>query len=186
MTAHSKIVIDKFCELCQWAFDSWRIHRVLFDESPRSSKLYLSKNRMVLEQINYILLDYFILQVAKLHDPASQQGQQGQINLGIEYIFRFGGWQPDTKAELQTLKSKLDELYLKIRPARNKLVSHNDLETFLNQKALGEFPAEADTDYFKTLEQFVNVVSVNSGGGQWHFKTDVNVAVNRLAESLLR
>src|SRR5271154_1203190 len=125
MTAHSEIVVDKFCERCQWAYESWSTRRVLFDDKPRSAKLRISKSGKALYRISEIMQDYWILQVSKLHDPASQQGQ---INLGIDYMIRFGGWDITTKSKLESLQTQLNELAAKIRPARNKILSHNDLE----------------------------------------------------------
>jgi len=159
MTAHSEIVIDKFCNLCQWAYESWRTRRILFDDKTRSAKLQISRSGKALYRISEIMQDYWILQVSKLHDPASQQGQ---INLGIDYMIRFGGWDITTKSKLETLQTQLNELAAKIRQARNKILSHNDLETILNESTLGAFPAEADTEYFKILEEFTNIVCENS------------------------
>jgi hypothetical protein len=88
MTAHSEIVVDEFCERCQWAYESWSTRRVLFDDKTRSAKLQTSKSGKALYRISEIMQDYWILQVSKLHDPASQQGQ---INLGIDSHRSHGG-----------------------------------------------------------------------------------------------
>ena len=182
MTAHSEIVVYKFCGLCQWAYEAWRTHRVLFDDSPRLAKLRSSTSGEALNRISIITQEYFLLQIYKLHDPASQQGN---ITLGIDYMIRFGGWDVTTKAKLQSLKTKLDELAQKIRPARNKILSHNDLEAILSESTFGEFPAEADTEYFKTLEEFVNVLYENPIGEPWRF-TDVKPETELLLSSLLQ
>jgi hypothetical protein len=182
MTAHSEIVIDKFCNLCQWAYESWRTRRILFDDKTRSAKLQISRSGKALYRISEIMQDYWILQVSKLHDPASQQGQ---INLGIDYMIRFGGWDITTKSKLETLQTQLNELAAKIRQARNKILSHNDLETILNESTLGAFPAEADTEYFKILEEFTNIVCENSTGESWHYSTDVEPEAELLISSLL-
>ena len=96
MTAHSEIVVYKFCGLCQWAYEAWRTYRVLFDDSPRSAKLRSSTSGEALNRISIITQEYFLLQIYKLHDPASQQGN---ITLGIDYMIRFGGWDVNYKGK---------------------------------------------------------------------------------------
>jgi hypothetical protein len=182
MTAHSDIVVNKFCDLCQWAYESWKTHRVLFDEKPHTTKLRNSKGGHALYRLSVITQEYFLLQISKLHDPAVQQNQ---INLGIDYMIRFGGWEAITNSKLQAMKIQLEELAKKIRPARNKILSHNDFEAILNESTLGQFTAEADTEYFKTLEEFVNTVCENSTGRSWHYFTDVEPETELLLSTLL-
>jgi hypothetical protein len=183
MTAHSNIVVDKFCALCQWAYESWRTHRELFNDNHNSAKLKISRAGKALGRISIITQENFLLQIVKLHDPATQQGQ---INLGLDYMIKFGGWDGTIKTKPQSLQSQLNELATKIRPARNKILTHNDLETILNESTLGAFEAEADTKYFKTLEDFVNVVCENSTGESWHYFTDVEPETQMLVSALVK
>ena len=90
-----------------------------------------------------------------------------------------------TKSQLELLQTQLNELAAKIRSARNKILSHNDLEAILNESTLGAFPAEADTEYFKTLEEFANIVCENSTGESWHYFTDAEPEAELLLSSLL-
>ncbi len=181
MTTHSDIVVEKFCILCQWAYETWRTHRELFDDNHNSAKLKISKASKALSRISIITQENFLLQIVKLHDPAAQQSQ---INLGLDYMIRFGGWDGTTKAKLQSLQTQLNELAIKIRPARNKILTHNDLEAIMNESTLGAFEAEADTKYFRTLEEFANVICENSRGESWHYFTDVEPETQMLVSVL--
>lgn len=181
MSAQSDIVIDEFLKLCQWTYESWRTHRVLFDPSTRTDKLSYTSSVMALTRISIITQEYFLQQLAKLHDPAAAGNQK---NLGLEYIIMFGGWDAPTKAQLEAMKDKLDGLHLKIRPARNKILSHNDLKTILKKKTLGAFPPEADTTYFRILEEFANLIREKGAGKKFHFQTSVDSETNLLADAL--
>ena len=181
MNAHSEIVVRKFCEICQATYDAWRTHRVLFHKNPRETELIKSPAGKALIRLSIITQEYFLHQVSKLHDPAVQKDQ---VNLGIDYIVKFGGWDGTTKSKLQLLQKQLEELPKKIRPARNKIVAHNDLETFLNEPTLGAFPDEADTEYFKALEEFINIVHENVVGTPWHFSINVDAESQLLLSSL--
>jgi hypothetical protein len=181
MFAHSETVVRKFCEISQSTYDAWRKHRILFHKNPREAELIKSPAGKTLIRLSIITQEYFLHQVSKLHDPAVQKDQ---VNLGIDYIVRFGGWDEMVKAKLQLLQKQLEELPKKIRPARNKILFYNDLETYLNEPTLGAFPDEADTEYFKALEEFVNVVHENAIGTQWQFSRDVDAESQLLLSSL--
>ncbi len=181
MTAHSKTIVKKFCQLCQDSYDAWRTHRVLFHKNPREAELIKLPAGKALIRLSIIAQEYALHQLSKLHDPAVQKDR---VNLGIDYMVRFGGWDKSMKVKLQSLQKQLDELPKKIRPVRNKILSHNDLETFLNEPTLGAFPDEEDTEYFKTLEIFVNIVHENVIGESWHFNTDVDAESELLLSSL--
>ena len=60
---------------------------------------------------------------------------------------------------LGALKAKLDAFAAVLRPARNKMMAHNDLNTILLRPTLGEFPDGADVEYFKNLQEFMDIVA---------------------------
>jgi hypothetical protein len=119
MVAHSPIIVEKFYDLCNRAYTVWRIHNLVFRDNPRKKELETSVAGNALEHFSIISQEAILHQISKLHDPAVQQGQ---INLGVEYMVRFGGWDKTTEAKLQELKGQLDELAKKIRPARETLI----------------------------------------------------------------
>jgi hypothetical protein len=48
-------------------------------------------------------------------------------------------------------------LYDKIKPARDKTLSHNDLKSIQNQSTLGSFQKGLDKKYFEALKKFAEV-----------------------------
>ncbi len=114
--------------------------------------------------------EQFIHQVCKLHDPAVQMGE---INLGIDYIVKYGGWDEPHKKQLQALQVKLDRFAAKLKSARNKILSHNDLKTILDDAKLGDFNKNEDVEYFETLQEFVNIVYTDSAGLMFPFPKQV-------------
>ena len=65
----------------------------------------------------------------------------------------------------------LDNLATAIRPARNGILAHNDLEAILNAEPLGKFKENADKDYFEKLQQFVDLVYDKTVGAAIEFGT---------------
>lgn len=169
MSRLSPSVVNQFFEACQWTYDVWCTHRTLFDDNPQKRKLRASVAGEGLYRLSVISQEYLLQQIAKLHDPARQNGQD---NLGIDYVFRHGHWDKDVSAKLGALKRRLDRFAHKIRPARHKILSHNDLKTALSGLTLGAFPEGEDVKYFKDLQEFVDVVHDALLGGPSPFSDD--------------
>ncbi len=159
-------VVQEFCKLCNWAYEAWATHRVFFDDNPKADALKASHYGEPLGRLSVITQEYVLLQITKLHDPAVQRGQ---INLGLEYVTKFGDWDETTAIKLQRLFHDLETLAGKLRQARNKVLSHNDLSAILEASSLGEFEQGADIKYFETLQEFVNVVHEKAVGQLFPF-----------------
>jgi hypothetical protein len=155
MTAISRVVADKLFEVCTCAHETWMLHRTLFDDNRDIEQLAHGKHVYFFKHLNHVLQEYALLQIAKLHDPAVMSGR---VNLSLAYIVDYGGWNAAIAGRLRALKTRLDDLDTQIRPARNRILSHNDLATLLDDRPLGAFPKDADVEYFQTLHEFVNCV----------------------------
>jgi len=172
MSAHSVAVVKAFYDVCNQAYASWRIHKILFDNNPRKKELERSEARYALMHFSILSQESLLLQIAKLHDPAIMQGH---ITLGVEYMVRYGGWDKSTETKLQKLQMQLNDLAMKIRPARHKILSHNDLEAILSGAILGNFPDGEDDKYFKTLQEFADIIHNSVIGEALPFSEDGRV-----------
>lgn len=171
MPALSPSVTNEFCKLCGWAFETWLNHRALFDCNQRSAELQKSLASDTLFRLSVISQEYSLLQIAKLHDKAIIGGN---ITLSIEYVVNYGGWSPTTKTHLESLQRKLELFAAGIRGARNKSLSHNDLSSIVSGATLGSFAEGEDVEYFKNLQEFVDLVHDEVIGGPWPFDDLVN------------
>lgn len=166
MQALSASVVVEFCKLCGWAYEAWLNHRELFDRTPRAAELQKSWAGNALARLSVISQEYALLQVVKLHDRAVVSGN---VTLGIDYIVTYGGWSDSVRAHLETLATELNAFASRLRDARNKSLSHNDLATIVAGATLGAFANGADDEYFKVLQEFVNTVHEQVVGGPWPF-----------------
>jgi hypothetical protein len=162
MSALSRQVVEEFYKLCNWAYEAWLNHRELFDCNPQEVELQKSVANDALNRLSIISQEYSLHQIAKLHDSAIVSGN---VTLGIDYIVKYGGWQQPVLTKLEELQKDLNKFADKLRSARNKILSHNDLVTILNGAVLGAFPNGEDERYFETLQEFVNVVYSEVIGG---------------------
>jgi len=153
MTSISKDTALKFCELCDWAYETWVTHKRLFDQNTKTEST-IGKAPDFTIRLSAITQEYSLQQICKLHDPAIQ-GES--INLSIDYIVRFGDWGTQEQ-EIKSIQKRLSELWNSLKPARNKLLSHNDLYALMRGSALGAFPEGFDNQYFEALQDLVNAV----------------------------
>jgi hypothetical protein len=155
LATHSKEVLEQFCTLCDWILQSWQMRKYLFDENPDIDSLKAPHYEHFFFRLSVILQEYWLQQVAKLHDPAVQLGYS---NLSIDYVIDCGEWDTKTKAELRSVRNKMMAFETKLRAVRNKLLSHNDLTTILQAHELGGFDEGDDTEYFAHLAKFASTV----------------------------
>lgn len=186
MSAHSKEVIDKFCELCDWLMQVWQTRKYLFDENPDEAALKEPRHAHFFYRLQVVLQENWLLQLAKLHDAAVQGGANGHINLSIDYIIEYGQWDPRTKSELIDLRSKLTSLAKPIRDARNKVLSHNDLAVLLASNDLGGFDPGEDEAYFLSLREFASLVRQTALGEPFVYDDLIRNDISVFMQSFLR
>jgi len=157
----SRALLDCFYEQCNWTHEVWTLRRALFDGNRRKRTLDRGPHKYFLDYLQTILTAYFMLQIAKLHDPAVASGR---VSLTLDYVVEYGGWDTATKAKLVRNKRTLDKLGNVIRLPRNKLIVHNDLSTVLQGEPLGAFSRGGDISYFKSLQRFMKRVYISATG----------------------
>jgi hypothetical protein len=77
MSAHSKEVVKEFCVLCDWLMQSWAMRKYLFDKNPDFDKLREPRYEHFFFRLHKITQEYWLHQLAKLHDPAVHGGPNG-------------------------------------------------------------------------------------------------------------
>jgi hypothetical protein len=91
-----------------------------------------------------------------MHDPA--RDKNGNYNLSIYYIVEYGGWDKEIKSNLGELRTRMLGLPHKIKDARNKILSHDDLTIIMGDKSFGAFDPREDERYFQYLREFASLV----------------------------
>lgn len=181
MNSISPDVAKQFCELCNWAYECWITHKRLFDNNERTETT-IGKAKYFTVRLSVITQEYSLLQVCKLHDPATQRNS---ANITIDYIVRFGDWGPD----LDRIKGdvrRLTDLFEKLKSARNKVLVHNDLDAIMESAALGAFPAGLDDEYFSVLQELANAVSERWLNGIYPFNDLAGADVDEFLHALER
>jgi hypothetical protein len=183
---HTKEVVERFCNACQWIYESWQTRKLLFDQNPDRENLERPHYGHFVLSLNVILGQYCALQVAKLHDPAIQMGRK---NLSVDYIIDQGDWDATTLQTLKSLRDRMSEFSDRMKGARNKIVAHNDLQVTLNEPVLGDFDPGADDDYFRCLKEFASLVRQKTTGDDFvyerFFRTDIDFILSIFNRGIL-
>ncbi len=167
----------QFCKVCCWAYQAWVTYIYLFDKNDKQADT-IEKAIEFFNRLSPIIQEYFLQQIAKLHDPAVQNNN---LNVSVDFVVRFGKW-GDKEAEIKAIEKRLVEFWGHVKPARNKLLAHNDLEALLADEALGAFPDGEDALYFDALQELANEVHDRWGdGGPYPFD---NLAINYVSDFL--
>lgn len=176
MSTLTEIMIRRFCEHCDWSYQCWVFRSSLFDDNPDANHLKTPKHAHFFNRLQKILQEYWIHEVVKLNDPPEQSGSK---NLTIRFVLENGSWPDDKKKNLSNLSIILADFSSKLRSARNKILSHKDLETLVSGETHGDFRVGDDGAYFKALQEFVNIVHEQYIGGPYPFddltKNDVEI-----------
>ena len=61
-------------------------------------------------------------------------------------------------SNIEGISLELDNLYKKIKDARNKILAHNDRSVFAKGLPLGSFPKGQDENYFLALGQLCSMI----------------------------
>lgn len=185
MSTIDKGIVEDFCSHCDWAYQCWIMRKHLYDENPDERLLKHPHHSFFFARLEKILQEYWMQEVAKLHDPATQHGFD---NLTVEYIFKAVQCPDQERVKLQNLKDKMDSFASTLRSVRNKLLSHKDKDTINSAITLGSFNAGEGVAYFKALEEYASEVHRIVVGTPYMFddltKNDVQIFMAAFAKGL--
>jgi hypothetical protein len=108
--------------------------------------------------LNKILIEYMILQVCKITDPAKDF--RNNANHTIAHFLQHFDFSEDRvlHERLKELSDKLHSFREKLLSARNKLISHSDRSAILSGFALGAASDKEWNEFWLNLQDFVQIV----------------------------
>jgi hypothetical protein len=131
-------------------------YRILYESGQARRELLDEVAKNFFRPLNKILVEYILLNMCKLTDPA---GSRQDGNLTVKYILKLIGPETAKQLGLDKLSQSIHSLRPHILDARNKIIAHLDKETALSKGFLGAFPRETGDAFWRDLEEFVNRVN---------------------------
>jgi hypothetical protein len=150
-------VVKKFVDHCIMLRAFWAHHQTIFEGSDLKRELLQKTAHKFFHDLNLMLIEHLILQICKLTDPEITMGKR---NLTIQYLIKNSDFSasPRDLARLTKIAARIDKFRKRILPARNKLISHLDLDAALGRKALGGASIAAWQKFWLDLQDFVTIM----------------------------
>ena len=157
-----------FREQCIWLRCCYNTYSALYESGDDTKKALQDTAAIFFGDLNTILIEYVLLQVCKITDPAEIAGRK---NLTVERVnagLRDAGQMTD---EIARLSDGLLRYRRLVKDSRNKVISHLDEETVLNGFPIGEHTEEEVSAFFENLQGYVDAVGNAVGVGPLDFRT---------------
>ena len=157
-----------FREQCIWLRCCYNTYSALYESDDCTKEVLQASAPIFFRDLNTILIEYVLLQICKITDPAESAGRK---NLTFEHVntaLRDNHRMTDEIARFSCGLSRYRKL---IKDSRNKLISHLDRESVLNGLLIGEHREEEVTAFFESLQGYVDAVGNAVGVGPLDFRT---------------
>jgi hypothetical protein len=158
----TRALVSLFCNYVFRLKQVRYIYRELF-EAEDAQALTAGTADTFFFDLNNIMADYWLLEVAKLTDPATSNRVTCE-NFTIANLIDTVEWSQECLQEIARLNDTVLSFRKYIEPARNKLLAHYDKVTVVSGISLGSFPEGEDEKVLEALEQMCSVLHVASFG----------------------
>ena len=118
--------------------------------------------------LNPILIEYVLLQICKITDPAETGGHKNLTFEGVNAVLEENGLMTQEIANFSSGLSRYRDL---VKDSRNKLISHLDRDAVLNGLAIGEHSEEEVANFFECLQGYVDAVGIAVDVGPLDFRS---------------
>jgi len=151
-------LVKNFCDHIFWLRQVHYSFYQLFEDD--SAQILLERTAPTFfYDLSNILADYFLLEVAKLSDPATSSVRGvSRENFTVANLIEAVEWPSDYLKEIKKLNESVISFREHIKPARNSLLAHYDKETVMAGHSLGGFPVGEDKCLVDVLEQLCNLL----------------------------
>ena len=185
-TQELKTAFLAFREQCIWTRICYNIYSGLYESGQETLNLLHRSACAFFIDLNIILIEYCLIQISKHLDPIETCGRP---NLTIFLIDSMLIEQNLMTNNIQSLSAKLSNFRNFIKEARNRILSHSDLDTVLQNKPLGSHSESDVTMFFENLQQYCDEVGNAVGEGPSDFRSipasgDVLDLLKRLKQTL--
>ncbi len=139
----------------------------LYSSGPETAALLQKSAPLFFHDLNHILIEYWILVVCRLTDPATTGKRENltvaNLIASLQNLGILTDAIEDEAAQLQIYREVIND-------ARNRVVSHADKATFLQPELLGEHTEHQIDEFLEHLQIFNDLVGEALGEGALDFR----------------
>ena len=139
----------------------------MFDSDHETETLLRNCAKHFFSDLNRILHEYFYIVAYRLSEPRRTGDFDNLSTQRLTHLLKIRGRITD---EIICLDEKLQKYGKRLRPARNKIIAHCDLETYRTQKTLGGHSEQELQDFLTNLQKYFDAVGNAVGLGPLDFR----------------
>ncbi len=153
-TEHERKLIEHFCDQI---FHILVIHHqyYILTEFFRENPYMLSKAGGFFGNMSNAMQTELLLAFAKVTDPSKSLGND---NLSVNHLLDNVQWPDTVKTKLADYQQEIQSFRPYIKTARDKILSHSDVQTLLNNEVYGQFPLEDGERFIQNLKAFSTII----------------------------
>jgi hypothetical protein len=153
---------EAFCGSCVSLRALWQHYRMLFEGSDLKGELLQTTAPVFFGDLNEMFIEQLVQRICRLTDNAQTMRRK---NLTIKFLIDHSDFSaaPATLDKLRTLSDAIHRFRNRIVEARNRFISHLDLEAVRLDQPLGP---TSDTEWLKfwlDLQDFLNLLLQHHG-----------------------
>ena len=145
---------------------------ILFSSGHKIQCILTKSAASFFHDLNAMMIEYLILMICRITDRPETAGNP---NLTIPWmtkeICKSHDLDKDARSEIRRLDKCIRSYRKLMKPVRNKIVSHIDLETHTMQRILGGHSQEEMRKFFENLQNYFDVVGNAIGVGPLDFSS---------------
>ena len=161
---------DEFIKLrgqAIWLRQTVNTLNYLFDSGPETERLLRESADLFFGDLNTMMQEYAILLVCRLTGPAQSFGKANLSTQRFTALMRQRGC---LTSEIERLDASLTAYGELLKPARNKIIAHSDLEVHVDDISLGAHGEEVMVKFFENLQAYFDAVGNAVGVGPLDFR----------------
>lgn len=183
----TKTDVERLLTICGDARAIYMHYRTLFEPDNPHHTVFSATAPIFFGDINLMFVKYIVLEACKLGDPA--EDFRGNENLSVDFFVKHSDFST-ASAQFDDLKfraSRLHAFITKLKPARDKSISHLDRATISSGvRGLGGADTDEWNSFWLDLQAFVKILCERYLGEPICFNGGANSDADWLVEMLRR
>ena len=139
----------------------------LFDSDPETERILKESACLFFDDLYTMMREYVVLLVCRLTGPAKSFGKANLSTQRFTELMRKSGC---LTPEIERLDTRLTAYGELLKPARNKIIAHSDLEVHVDDITLGAHGEEVMLEFFKNLQAYFDAAGNAVGVGPLEFR----------------
>ena len=167
--------VERFCNSCIELRSLWEHYRTLFEGSDRKRELLQTTAPVFFGDLNKIFIEQLVQRICRLTDDAQTMGRE---NLTVKFLVEHTDFSaaPATLNKLRTWSDSIHKFRDQIVEARNRFISHLDLEAVRLDKPLGAASDAKWLQFWLDLQDFLDLLLQHHGANQFYLNAMGNMS----------